>query len=523
MEFQTNTTVEFNRHTDLLEKANSNRPHLIYQTVKPARLVDIVADSSSALGYTAKEAKQSLAKLSTYQFGKGDSITFDLGNHEVGHFSIHINACGSPMDAPLYLHFIFGELPVEIGVNGEPYNGVLSQSWLAEEFIHIDKLPTTLELPRRYACRYIKIEVIDSSPKWKAQFSHPQFIAESAVDLNTVTPLKTGDQLLDRIDEVSLKTLHDCMQDVFEDGPKRDRRLWIGDLRLQALANYETFDNTELVKRCLYLFGGLNTKDGWITTNVFTQNEPVPDDTFFFDYSLFFIDALADYVEHTNDYTTLTDLYPIAKLQMDEALKLVDSNNLVSLDPSRPVFVDWSMDFDRSACAQAILIYTLRHFISLTSSANKQTTSYNNTLNKLIESTRSHLFDKQKNLFVSGPNKEVNLASQIWMVLAQVLDENENVELMKNVQNTMFPVTGIATPYFYHHIAEALFMTNFKTAGINLIKRYWGKMVQEDADTFWEAFKPEDPSFSPYGSLAINSYCHAWSCTPAYLLRKYVI
>ncbi|MCJ8181072.1 hypothetical protein MOV06_07145, partial [Lactiplantibacillus pentosus] len=113
--------------------------------------------------------------------------------------------------------------------------------------------------------------------------------------------------------------------------------------------------------------------------------------------------------------------------------------------------------------------------------------------------------------------------SQIWMVLAQVLDENENVELMKNVQNTMFPVTGIATPYFYHHIVEALFMTNFKTAGINLIKRYWGKMVQEDADTFWEAFKPEDPSFSPYGSLAINSYCHAWSCTPAYLLRKYVI
>ena len=27
------------------------------------------------------------------------------------------------------------------------------------------------------------------------------------------------------------------MQDVFEDGPKRDRRLWLGDLRLEALAN----------------------------------------------------------------------------------------------------------------------------------------------------------------------------------------------------------------------------------------------------------------------------------------------
>ena len=27
---------------------------------------------------------------------------------------------------------------------------------------------------------------------------------------------------------------------------------------------------------------------------------------------------------------------------------------------------------------------------------------------------------------------------------------------------------------------------------------------------------------SPYGSVAINSYCHAWSATPTYLIRKYL-
>ena len=42
------------------------------------------------------------------------------------------------------------------------------------------------------------------------------------------------------LDRVSQRTLRDCMQTVFEDGPKRDRRLWLGDLRLQALANYAT-------------------------------------------------------------------------------------------------------------------------------------------------------------------------------------------------------------------------------------------------------------------------------------------
>jgi hypothetical protein len=34
------------------------------------------------------------------------------------------------------------------------------------------------------------------------------------------------------------------MQEVFEDGPKRDRRLWLGDLRLQALVNDVTFATT---------------------------------------------------------------------------------------------------------------------------------------------------------------------------------------------------------------------------------------------------------------------------------------
>ena len=38
------------------------------------------------------------------------------------------------------------------------------------------------------------------------------------------------------------------------------------------------------------------------------------------------------------------------------------------------------------------------------------------------------------------------------------------------------------------------------------MKDYWGKMITMGADTFWEAFKPEDPNFSPYGSPIISSF-----------------
>ena len=116
--------------------------------------------------------------------------------------------------------------------------------------------------------------------------------SENSADMTKVKKPEIEDEKLDRIYQVGLKTLADCMQDVFEDGPKRDRRLWLGDLRLQALANYATFDNKELVRRCLYLFAGMTTEDGRISANVFVKPKNIPDDTFLFEYSLFFISTL---------------------------------------------------------------------------------------------------------------------------------------------------------------------------------------------------------------------------------------
>ncbi len=49
----------------------------------------------------------------------------------------------------------------------------------------------------------------------------------------------------------------------------------------------------------------------------------------------------------------------------------------------------------------------------------------------------------------------------------------------------------------------------------------WGEMVKDGADTFWEVYNPADKRLSPYGSNMINSYCHAWSCTTSYFIRKH--
>ena len=46
-------------------------------------------------------------------------------------------------------------------------------------------------------------------------------------------------EFLQKIDAVSLNPLCNCMQTVFEDGPKRDRRLWIASSRRLLLRRYD--------------------------------------------------------------------------------------------------------------------------------------------------------------------------------------------------------------------------------------------------------------------------------------------
>lgn len=522
--FQINDDVVWDYDENLLEKADSNIPELIETEIQPIGLVERVPADKRTTDFELKASTKNILTLSDYALGRDESLILDLGDHYVGQFTIDIDSVGSPMDAPLYLRLKFAEVPSELYAKSEDYDGWLSRSWIQEEYVHLDVLPATLQLPRRYSCRYVELSVIDTSPKWKASFSKPSFRAKSSVSLEQLPSVTIEDDELKGIYNVSVKTLLDCMQTVFEDGPKRDRRLWLGDLRLQALANYYTFDDLSLVKRCLYLFAGMKTTEGKIPANVFTEPKLTPDDTFLFDYSLFFVTSLSDYLEHTDDQDTLEHLYPVAKKAVDLALKQVEENGRLVLTEEWPVFVDWSNDFDKTTAGQAILIYSLKRFLLLAEAVNESDVNkYRQVLNTMIEFSTHTLFDENQNQFIVEATNEVNVASQVWMVLAEVFDTPKNKKIMKTTIANHFPIKGIATPYMYHHVVEALFLSDCQTEAIKLMKEYWGKMIELGADTFWEAFKPEDLDFSPYGSPILNSYCHAWSCTPAYLIGKYLL
>jgi alpha-L-rhamnosidase len=151
--FQINQDVEFNHNSTFLVEADRARPSLMTQLVSAKYLVTLNSASNKDIDPN-KLIRQNIRQLTKQTFGKGQHFIIDFAQHYVGHFRINIASIGSPMDAPLYIHLRFAEIANELTDTSTGSDGWLSSSWIQEEYVHLDTLPATLELPRRYSFRF---------------------------------------------------------------------------------------------------------------------------------------------------------------------------------------------------------------------------------------------------------------------------------------------------------------------------------------------------------------------------------
>lgn len=455
---------------------------------------------------------------------KGDSVEIDFGRHLVGHLKLKLGYERSHPDAPVWLRISFAENKKEFEERVEDYQGWICSAWVQQEQVHVDLVPGEYSLPRRYSFRYVKIEVLDISSKFDLVMENATVTALSSADDRLLHAYHNADKELEQIDRIACNTLHDCMQKVFEDGPKRDQRLWMGDLRLQALANYETYQMNDMVKGCLYLFGELPMENGQVGACVFLEPEPEVDDTCMFDYSLLYVVALWDYYTQTGDKEALRDLWDTARKQISLAQKRVDDGIVRDSDVMGWCFLDWSLELNKQAGAQGVLLYAMQSAIAIAQELgeSRDAECLKETYKIYRDAAKAYFYDESKGLFVSGESRQISYASQVWMILGGVVDAKEGLEILHRVAESK-EALEMVTPYMYHYYIEALIRCGADREALAVLKEYWGGMARLGADTFWELYNPKNPDESPYGGTIVNSYCHAWSCAPAYFLRKYYI
>jgi len=507
------------RREKWLDEAERCKPKLKTRVVKPVALVRPKADDKAFLGWRFEpvgEAKSVYRK----PLKVGDVFYFDFGEHLTGNFAFKLGRFERYVDAPPRLRFVFGEIPAET-LEEVPGTKKMSGSWHQDETVTVDLVPSVTELPRRLAFRYVKMTVEASSPYSDFCLEDIEMRATTSADEARLLPY-TGSADDAALDAVAARTLRECMQTVLEDGPKRDRRLWLGDLRLQALVNYRTYRNYDVVKRSMLLLSGTCGTNGLVSTAVYEVPRPESCHSKILDFTAMYPSLVLEYLEASSDRATCESLWPIVLKQADFTMEGVDADGLVA--PSLPwwLFVDWQPAMTRQAAEQAIIVYSLRATERLGKALghDADVAFIPDVVARMSDAAHRKLWDERRGVWVSDKNN-VSWLSQAWMALSGISTPEEARRSLTAVMSDTSAVRPV-TPYAHHYFTEAMFESGLKDEALKHVREYWGGMVKMGADTYWEAWVPDDLRKSPYDNVLLNSYCHAFSCTAGYFLRKYV-
>ena len=512
------------RKVEWLRKAEESKPVLHEMICRPLSMVRAVEDASSFQGWRMERIGE-VPEYYESSINEMPDVTVDFGRHMTGYFTFRMKVAEGVQDAPIRLKFTFGEVPSEIVVPFDPFPGSLSRAWMQDEIMTLETIGGEVTIPRRISGRYMRIEVLGRPQGGVYAMDDMYFTAVSSANELMVEPLGADvPEMIRKINDVSVETLRECMQTVFEDGPKRDRRLWVGDLYLESLANRHSFRNFELTKRCLYLFAGLTAGNGCIVPNLFEHPEPhCYESMHLLPYSLLFNSTLLEYLKDTKDYETANDLWCVAVRQIEDSFSFINKDYLY--DPelrSSWIFFDWRDGLDVTAPMQAALIFALNQTYELAQMLGKEedVKEWKSLEKNLVKAARKHMYDKDRGVVVSGSGRQVSVLSQAWMTKAGVLDAKEAQTALRAVMSDPSSVKP-GSPYGTHYVVDAMIMCGMNDEAKACLLDYWGGMVNKGADTFWEAYDPDNDYISPYNFHPLNSYCHAWSCTPVYFIYTY--
>ena len=502
--------------SSMLDYTKKLTPVLHHQMLCPEDIVGLTKDEHVWLGWKTFTIENAV-ELSTYKLQKGDTLILDFGRNIVSYLQGVSSGKAKMQIEP-------AEVLAELGDSWEKFpasfdNGHKpTRTWS----------PKVLEIQNNWRCnerltfRYVRLVILEAANT--VVLSKLNCDEVSAVPYQSIKPLEGFSAPMQQIDLVAQYTLRNCIQEVFEDGPKRDQRLWLGDLRLQAMLDALTFKSDSIVKRCILLFAGTQRDDGFISScvyNISKGGNPEIGDEMIPDYAMLFGSVLLNYAKSSTDLQLAKALYPVACQQVDLVCsKWMSAGNYLEVPNNIWMLIDWSKELDRQAAEQATLIYAINTLSELASMIGlpKDANKWDKLNKKLKAAAVERYFDKKNGLFVSGTQNQVSWATQIWMVLAGVVDKNEGARILKNVAADASAIKP-GCPYLVHHLVEAYLMCAMDKEAYLLIENYWGGMIDKGATTFWEIYDPENPYKSPYKSHLFNSYCHAWSCTPAWFLR----
>lgn len=354
--------------------------------------------------------------------------------------------------------------------------------------------------------RFVRVDVdVSSSPLTIERV----WFRETGYPLNVEGNFSCSDERLNRVLDVSLRTLKRSMHETYEDCPYYEQMQYTMDAMLEALYTYQISKDYRLAKKAIYDFHSSLLPSGLLQSrypSVAPQVIPL--------FSLYWIIMLRDYVLYSGEVDLIERYRPTIDAILGWFERHLTEENLVGKIGYWP-YVDWvdgwdwgippSFNSDISTIYSLVYSYTLKvaSYLMLISGSKGLFKEYKVRSMLIDKSIKKYCWDEEAGLFRDGPNTdEFSQHCQIWAVLNELVKSDRARGVIDRAINSAgISKASISYSYFLFRALDKVNLYN-RYAPVLLDK--WKKLLDLNVTTFPETF--EDP----------RSECHGWSAVPLY-------
>lgn len=335
----------------------------------------------------------------------------------------------------------------------------------------------------------------------------------------------SNDERLNKIWRTGAYTVHLNMQEFLWDGIKRDRLVWVGDMHPEVMTISHVFGYNEVVPKSLNAIREVTPLPNWM--NGISS------------YSIWWLLIQRDWFYYQGDMSYLNSQKDYIVSLIRFLMSFVDEEGREKLNGMR--FLDWpSSNSPESIHAglQALLVMAMDAGCELCKILKEpelanEAQAFAGKMRRIAPEVCKLYLSSIKDPSASGVKQGAAL-----MVLANLMDAKEANEKIISVNGAH----GFSTFYGYYML-KAMAKAGDYEGALDIIRNYWGAMLDLGATTFWEDFDlnwlpnaaridevvPEGKNdiHRDFGAYCYqkfrHSFCHGWASGPTSWLSEYVL
>lgn len=329
-------------------------------------------------------------------------------------------------------------------------------------------------------------------------------------DIPYLGSFRCSDERLSQIWRTGAYTVHLNMQDYLWDGIKRDRLVWIGDMHPEVMTVGTVFGNHEVVRKSLDYVRDKTEPTSWMNGIC--------------SYSLWWIIIQHHLYQWYGDMDYLQEQKEYLAKLLDNVISNVRGSKEAYQDGR---FIDWPSNDQPDVIHAGLQALTVR---ALEAGAE---------MSRLLGdgSFAERCAQTAKAMREYVPDHVGNSQAAALLAIEDMMDAGEASDIILANGPEKF------TSFMGYYLLEALAKGGRYSEAMDLISKYWGRMIDLGATTFWEDFNYKDGENAaridevvPEGKFDIHadggarcyvglrhSFCHGWASGPTTWLSRHVL